>query len=89
MNVFQKVKKMFKVFLKVFLKVQVYISQVFVEQLRQMDVFWKMQERAFSRKTIVNSTSQDHKKTFFLKSFFLNFPEDYNEGGFSSQKRAI
>ena len=41
-------------------KVQLYISQVFVGE--QMDVFWKMQERAFSRKTIVSSTPQDHKK---------------------------
>ena len=45
-------------------KVQLYISQVFVGELgskcwgagEQMDVFWQMQERAFSRKTIASST---------------------------------
>ena len=51
--------------------VQVYISQVFVGQGQQMDVFWKMQETAFSRKTIVSSTPQDRtnnlKILFFLK----------------------
>ena len=49
-------------------KVQLYISQVFVGE--QMDVFWKMQERAFSRKTTVSSTPQDHKKKIGNK-FFL------------------
>ena len=49
--------------------VQVYISQVFVGQGQQMDVFWKMQETAFSRKTIVSSTPQD--RTNNLKILFF------------------
>ena len=54
--------------------VQVYISQVFVGQRQQMDVFWKMQETAFSRKTIVKSTPKDHKKKhiFSLLKALLN-----------------
>ena len=63
--------------------VQVYISQVFVGQRQQMDVFWKMQETAFSRKTIVGSTPKDSKKSeyifFFIKSFCEHHVEHYDE----------
>ena len=61
-----------------------------------MDVFWKLQERAFSRKTIVSSTPQDHKKNYLEISFFFSSKtlvsgtEDYDEDDFfSSHKRAI
>ena len=49
--------------------VQVYISQVFVGQGQQMDVFWKMQETAFSRKTIVSSTPQDRTNNLRILFF--------------------
>ena len=71
-------------------KVQLYISQVFVGELgswgagQQMDVFWKMQERAFSRKTIVGSTPQDHKKIYLeISKTLVDITEDYDEDGFS------
>ena len=53
-----------------------------------MDVFWQMQERAFSRKTIVSSTPQDHKKKqleisfFFSSKTLVSVTEDYDEDDF-------
>ena len=62
--------------------VQVYISQVFVGQGQQMDVFWKMQETAFSRKTIVSSTPQDRTNNLKILSLKIScgyYVEHYEE----------